>query len=374
MIRNLLLFFLLSLPCISSYSQNIQGSLRRGSSDQHLRMAIKNNGTTVVTANLNSFKFTLAYGGYDRVTDMVFLPTGAIESNPVSHSTYYRQGDKSLITWTGVLPITLNPGEVIDLVDFYVYNLAYPTLPNPNSSRIRLMGGRIEIVHEWSVIMNNEEVSDQVDRFFDSGDLIIHPNGSVGLMNSSLSSEATAEVWVNAVLPVKLKSMSANSENENVLLRWSTTEESNSRSFEIEWAKDAKNWQTIGAVESKGESSNVEDYTFNHINAAKGENYYRLKMIDKDQTFAYSKIVSINVAEGNYLSVYPNPSSDYLKIVSKEKNIQSVELFDKSGKLVVDTINRDGIIDVRRIKSGTYFARILLDNGDTEISKVLIVD
>nr|MBZ1363183.1 Ig family protein [Dyadobacter fermentans]MBZ1363278.1 Ig family protein [Dyadobacter fermentans] len=71
------------------------------------------------------------------------------------------------------------------------------------------------------------------------------------------------------------------------LLTWSTTEEVNSDRFEIERSLNGKGWSTIGKVRSNGESSVLRNYTYTDDSPEKGENLYRLRMVDLDGTYAF---------------------------------------------------------------------------------------
>jgi hypothetical protein len=369
--KKLVFHFVLSFVCFSTYAQNIQGSLKRGSSSQHLVMVIKNNGSTAVTANLNTVKFSIGYGFNDMVVNKRFLPSGFIGDGVILDSTYYNFGTKVMIGWKGILPVTLNAGQTLDLMEFKIVN---PTWSATGSSTIPLFGGVIERNHPWSVVMDGVEVSDQVNRFFNSGDILISPNGVVQMHNSEISSSAYFRVERSSALPVKLKTISATSESNNIKLHWSTTEETNSRAFDVQWSKDAKEWKTVGSVVSIGETKSLASYSFNHSSSHTGENYYRLKMIDVDNSFAYSRIVSANINGHNNIFFYPNPSSHSFKIMSTAKKILMVQLFDNLGNLVREDNYRDGSVDVSGLKYGTYNAKVSFDSGELETSRIVVVN
>lgn len=71
------------------------------------------------------------------------------------------------------------------------------------------------------------------------------------------------------------------------------------------------------------------------------------------------------------LQIYPNPVLEYFSIQSKEKNkIETVKIFDTSGKLVKSITYNDEKINVSELVSGTYFIRIKTEKGDY-LSKIL---
>lgn len=149
-------------------------------------------------------------------------------------------------------------------------------------------------------------------------------------------------------LPVKLASFGISREGHHANLSWTTTSENNSSHFEVEHSTDAKNWQNIGNVPSQGESSVLQTYNYTHTNIYTGNNYYRLKMVDWDDSFAYSRIVSaeaddIGQVAGNF---YPNPATGSATI---DLNI------DRAGNWTISTSDLTGRIiyrDTRRLDTG----------------------
>ncbi len=108
--------------------------------------------------------------------------------------------------------------------------------------------------------------------------------------------QANFTILVENPLPVTLTSFIATKEGQTAQLKWSTTEETNSDRFEIERSQNGKNWDLIGTQKSNGESTSLKNYTFSDVKPLNGENLYRLKMIDRDATYAYSRIQSLTFA------------------------------------------------------------------------------
>ena len=82
--------------------------------------------------------------------------------------------------------------------------------------------------------------------------------------------------------------------------------------FEIQRSSDAQNWKAIALVPGQLFSTSITTYRQLDNNPAFGQNYYRLKQVDVDESFEYSNIVTVFFDDnGQALQVYPNPSSDY---------------------------------------------------------------
>lgn len=170
------------------------------------------------------------------------------------------------------------------------------------------------------------------------------------------------------LLPVTLASFSAKVLSTQVQLGWQTSMEMQSAYFEIHRSTNAIDWRSIGQVKAQQNSNKLYQYSFLDTNP-QSKNYYRLKMIDIDSTYQYSKIVSANLnnIESNQVLIYPNPvgKNESLKIVltTMAENI-SVELNDVLGRTHVkytSNYNTDAItINIPNI-AGIYFVVISCD-------------
>jgi hypothetical protein len=113
-------------------------------------------------------------------------------------------------------------------------------------------------------------------------------------------------------LPVEWLSFKARAVKGAIVLEWVTASEKNNSHFEVELSKNPLvGFEKIGRVESKGgNSQSAIHYSFAYyLEAAMGTYYFRLKQVDTDQAFEYSKVVAIEMvgASGADVKVAPNP-------------------------------------------------------------------
>ena len=180
--------------------------------------------------------------------------------------------------------------------------------------------------------------------------------------------------FYNPALPVTLLNFSGKTAESYAVLDWSTTAETNSSYFEVQRSTDGKSWNAIGNVLALGESNNLHKYHFKDLSPLNGESLYRLKMVDLDQTYAYSRIVSIKMEAGYTLSVFPNPAVNVVKIaVSDASNVLKVQVYSLIGKLVQEFISpKQGEINVQSLPAGVYLLKITTANGSVETRKVVV--
>ncbi|MCF0055070.1 choice-of-anchor E domain-containing protein [Dyadobacter sp. CY356] len=179
--------------------------------------------------------------------------------------------------------------------------------------------------------------------------------------------------YASGALPVTLTSFTAVNDENVSRLEWSTTSETNSDRFEIQRSGSGKTWEKIGTINALKQSSTLAQYSFKDNAPLTGQNLYRLKMIDQDETFAYSRIVSLNFKSSSSLVIYPNPVSDKVFIDSPDRQaISAIDVFDQNGRQKAQGLPAKKYVDVRSLDNGTYFVRIVYSSGLAESKKILI--
>ncbi|MES2429924.1 MAG: T9SS type A sorting domain-containing protein [Bacteroidota bacterium] len=177
------------------------------------------------------------------------------------------------------------------------------------------------------------------------------------------------------VTPVKLVSFLTTQKGKDVVISWKTTNEINTRSFEIEWSADGINFKSIGILNAAGNSTAINDYSFSDKGiSTTGNNFYRLKTIDKDGKYSYSFIQKINLSGTGSINVYPLISSGKLSVeinLSKPAEVNAV-IFDLSGRLLSSrkTMLLSGYnkfdLNINTLSAGEYILK-LLNNNETNI-------
>jgi hypothetical protein len=104
-------------------------------------------------------------------------------------------------------------------------------------------------------------------------------------------------------LPVELTSFTASVAKNSVKLDWNTATEINNYGFEIQRSADEEVWNNVGFVNGNGTTNSPKDYYFvdDKLSNA-GSYYYRLKQVDNDGSYEFSK--TIEVVLGSPTSVH----------------------------------------------------------------------
>ena len=174
--------------------------------------------------------------------------------------------------------------------------------------------------------------------------------------------------------PVELTSFtySINSFND-VNLNWTTATETNSKGFEVQRSevRDQKSeLKEIGFVDGNGTTTEEHSYSFVDKNISDGKYYYRLKQIDFDGSYEYSREVEVNVTAPDKFSLeqnYPNPFNPITNIEYRIPNkvFVSLKVYNTLGEEVATSVNEEkpaGNYEVKfdgsKLPSGVYIYRL----------------
>ncbi|MEM6801557.1 MAG: T9SS type A sorting domain-containing protein [Bacteroidota bacterium] len=179
----------------------------------------------------------------------------------------------------------------------------------------------------------------------------------------------------NGAFPVEWTHFAARAVNgRSVELAWGTALEINNDYFQIEKSIDGQVFEQIARVEGAGTSGEKREYFYVDQKYVADKIYYRLKQVDKDGAFEYSKIEEVRL-ENSLLSelrfeISPNPALDEVQIKLLDKAIGSYHILivDAYGKEVnraaFDLENGLFSMEVTGLSEGLYFASLIGENGN----------
>jgi hypothetical protein len=190
---------------------------------------------------------------------------------------------------------------------------------------------------------------------------------------------ATATVTVTDIpLPVELLTFMATDQLKSVKLDWTTASETDNDYFSVERSLDGEFWSEIGQVKGSGTTTSVTAYTFTDHHPVVGYQYYRLRQVDFDGEFEYSKVILVlRSGDSSFaLDVYPVPltSEELFLATDGDAVITGLTLVDATGKqtpLVVNSV-RPGLTSTTiRQTAGVYV--IIVDTSKGQIRRAIVV-
>lgn len=184
-----------------------------------------------------------------------------------------------------------------------------------------------------------------------------------------------------APLPISLLYFTGNTTEDGVKLKWKTSTEINNDHFVIEKSATGENFLPITTIIGHGTSHEMHDYSWMDNKPTSGKTYYRLKQVDYDGAFTYSKIIVVNgINVPMNLSVYPNPikGNEFTAELSGIKNRTHVplEIYNLLGKKLFSValpVNKSletayGTISTEILPNGIY----LIKAGTGLVKKVIV--
>jgi hypothetical protein len=217
-----------------------------------------------------------------------------------------------------------------------------------------------------------------------SGTLVLNPNGTFSYSpaasfitgtitfsykiiesGASPATSNTATVTLSysimAILPMKLISFNAVAEGSMVKISWKVDENQIGNYFEVEKSADGKHFTSINKVFVQP-GIGLKDYSsFDQFSTK--DVYYRLKLISKDNSITYSKVLlSKSGNAGADLQILNNPATSNLNITYQASNVQNttIRVYSISGiKVYEQRMNavkgfNKLTIPVESLQRGTY--------------------
>lgn len=166
-------------------------------------------------------------------------------------------------------------------------------------------------------------------------------------------------------LPIELASITISENADYNVINWQTLSESNSSHFEIERSLNGIDYDKIGQVGAAGSSTQTINYSFKDEETWFNVAYYRIKMVDQDQSFEYSPVISLT-RFSNDINIFPNPSEGDILINFGTTHIGTfnIEYLDVTGRLAEEEINIDEFDKIHEseilkdMKPGLYFVKV----------------
>lgn len=184
-------------------------------------------------------------------------------------------------------------------------------------------------------------------------------------------------------IPVELIALEATFNEGKVTLTWSTATETNNQGFEVQRSSDGE-FVKVGFVPGFGTTTETKQYSFTENNLPVGTYSYRLKQVDFDGTFEYSKVVEVEVLAPKVFDLaqnYPNPFNPNTVIeysIASPVNV-TLTIYSVLGEQVAVLVNNQFTeagkytvqFNAANLASGTYIYR--LQAGDFVSTKKMLL-
>jgi hypothetical protein len=207
-------------------------------------------------------------------------------------------------------------------------------------------------------------------------------NGSNNLVGGTSIANASTGTYPNgfvifSILPVTFNSLTVAKADNNIIVKWSTSQEFNNNNFEVQRSFDGNSWTVISIVMGMGTSSTATQYSYTDKTMKAPVAYYRIRQVDMDGQFEYS---AVKVIAGNETikaaKIYAAGKNIQIEFQAGHKNNLSVRLFNSNGQLVAQQNYQQSSYNIAmkniNVTKGIYIVQVADGQGWMESAKIIL--
>lgn len=173
---------------------------------------------------------------------------------------------------------------------------------------------------------------------------------------------------IGTTLPVTWLYFNGTTQGKNNILTWATGSETNTKEFSLERSLNGNTFQQITSLPAAGNSATTREYKYTDTNIDRLNSermYYRVKQVDLDGRFTYSRVVLLTYRENNSQPsvIYPNPTKGIVNILVGDRSMVGTEatLIDVNGRILqrVKITASNQSFDMSALVNGIYFIKLV---------------
>jgi hypothetical protein len=177
------------------------------------------------------------------------------------------------------------------------------------------------------------------------------------------------------VLPLNLLSFYAKRIENTSILSWNTSDEKFFSHFEIQKSRNLNEFSTIGTVDGNNLSNG--NYNFTDFNPDLFNiNYYRIRMIDKDGSSKFSKVMTLNFSKNDFYFSVENPVKNNEILVNTNCKNPQFYLYDNLGKMLdfklEEVLSNAFKLKLKGIIKGQYYLKLQSSEYFKQATKIFI--
>jgi Secretion system C-terminal sorting domain len=278
------------------------------------------------------------------------------------------------VSATGILPagISINPlydgstnTSLLGASNYLSYNSSAGTefTLRVNATIVLAPADMNKIFYIQPKISSTDPAGNVLNDFSDDG---MNPNANNNNSAHETGEDDPTPFTAMMSLPVKLAGFTATANSGKVVLDWKTATEANVKHFAVEASTDGINFNRTIKVVSASNNSNGSSYSVIDEQPGSGLTYYRLKMVDIDESATYSMVRIITLATGKPgIRTFPNPAISMLNVQlpANLKGATTFQIINMQGS-VVKTIQAGAgagnvvPVSLEKLTNGVYILQV----------------
>jgi hypothetical protein len=197
--------------------------------------------------------------------------------------------------------------------------------------------------------------------------------GSASIANPNPNCILTPENCPSLPLQLKDLQVSLATNKATALITFTTFNELNVETIQIEKSVDAQNYFVIGSLKPRGDKLNKYQFADSNVRATEKSIHYRVSVNDKDGRVSKSRVVllSLSQARGQIMRLQPNPTSSHAQLfvaIDTKEQISTIFIRDVAGRIVskqnATLFKGNNVIDlngISNLQNGVYLVTMLVD-------------
>ncbi len=172
-----------------------------------------------------------------------------------------------------------------------------------------------------------------------------------------------------STLPVTFTSITATPKDKNAQIDWTVAEQNGIQKYQVERSVDGLTFTRMAEVAAKANNTTAS-YQWLDVNTVTGSNYYRVRAIQADNKYFFSKVVVVKMDETKLaIKIFPNPIKSQqinLQFNSLEKGQYSFLLLNASGQQILKQVldhrggsSNQSITFSKKLPAGTYYLQVI---------------
>ncbi|HSC36457.1 MAG TPA: T9SS type A sorting domain-containing protein, partial [Chitinophagaceae bacterium] len=182
-------------------------------------------------------------------------------------------------------------------------------------------------------------------------------------------------------LPVTWLDVSGKNIDRDNYIHWSTAAEINNDYFAVEVSANGADFTERGRVPGAGNSSGIQEYNFIDKNVSIRKAFYRVKQVDRDGRYSYSKVILLitGAGTGTGFAYVTNPA--YNRVTAFIQSTQTfrtmVVITDAGGRVLqsqhvdLTTGGNQVSINVNNRAGGFYYLQYTDEHGKKQTAKFI---
>jgi hypothetical protein len=167
-------------------------------------------------------------------------------------------------------------------------------------------------------------------------------------------------------LPVRLQSFVATPQNNSVLLKWRTSDETNMSHYTVERSANGSDFSSLQNVTSQNNPFST-DYSYTDLDPISGVAYYRIRMTGNSGEAKYSFILSVQFSESGNIDLYPTLLSpgQIINVRSSLSDRFTINFYTHTGQKVATLTSVNRVFNTAGLEKqkGVLYYQIFRENG-----------